>query len=306
MLERTIAVINGKGGVGKTSITTNLGALVAAAGYRVLVVDLDPQGNAGRDLGVTDTPDDDQGSALFAAVATGVPLRPVASVRERLDLVCGGERIEEMVGALDARANRAGAATVATAVRDALAPTAADYDLIVIDCPPGGQKLQRMALTAAQYALIPTKSDAASLDGLVKVAHLFADVTATSNPHLSLLGVALFGIGPSAKRIAREARDTVARDLGDPDLVFEATIRHAEGAAVAARNRGRLMHELEEALPGERKAYFEQLRRNAGGKHRADKPAPRIAASSATLAADYQALAAEVLDRIAARAGATS
>lgn len=306
MLERTIAVINGKGGVGKTSITTNLAGLVAAAGYRVLVVDLDPQGNAGRDLGITDTPHDDEGAALFAAVTAGVPLRPVASVRERLDLVCGGDRVEEMVGALDARANRIGATAVASALRDALAPAAADYDLIVIDCPPGGQKLQRMALTAAEFALIPTKSDAASLDGLVKVAHLFADVTATTNEHLSLLGVVLFGIGPAAKRIAREARAAVARDLGDPDLVFEATIRHAEGAAVAGRNRGKLMHELEEALPGEKKAYFEQLRRSAGGKHRDDNPAPRIAASSATLAADYQALAAELLDRIAARAGTAS
>lgn len=306
MLERTISVINGKGGTGKSSVTVNVGGLVAAAGYRVLIVDLDPQGNTGRDLGVTGTPNDDQGAALFAAAATGAPLRPVVDVRSRLDLVCGGDQIEEMVGALDARASRVGQSAVVGAIRDALAPTAPGYDLILLDCPPGGQKLHRMALTASQYALIPTKSDAASLDGLVKVAHLFADVTASSNPDLQLLGVVLFGIGTASKRIARDARAAVARDLGDPGLVFTATIRHAEAAAVAGRDRGQLMHELEEALPGERRAYFEHLRRRGSGRHREDDPAPRIAASSATLAADYQALAAEVLDRVAARAESAS
>lgn len=306
MLSRAIAVINGKGGVGKTSIATNLAALVAAAGYRVLLVDLDPQGNAGRDIGVTDTPSYDDGAAMFAAVATGQPLRPVASVRENLDFVCGGDKIEEMVGALDARANRSGRSSTDSAVRDALAPAAGEYQLIVMDCPPGEQKLQRMALTAAQFALIPTKSDDASLDGLVSVAHRFADVTATSNPDLELLGVVLFGVGASAKRIAADARKAVERDLGDAGLVFDAQIRHAEGAAVAGRQRGKVMHELEEALPAERKAYFADLRARHSGKHRADDPAPRIAASSASLAADYQALAEEILDRVAARTAAAS
>lgn len=302
MLPRTTAVINSKGGVGKTSIATNLAALVAAAGYRALLVDLDPQGNASRDLGVTGTPNDDDGAALFAAAATGVPLRPVADVRGGLDLVCGGSRVAEMVGALGAR-ERQGRRT-AGAVREALAPAAAGYDLILLDCPPGEQQIQQMALTAAQFALIPTKTDAASLDGLVRVASLFADITATTNPDLELLGVVLFGVGTSAKRIAKDARDSVARDLGDPDLVFDTRIRHAEAAAVAGRDRGLLMHELEEQLPAQRQQMFAALRarRADGGRHRADDDRPRIASSSAGLAADYAALAGEVLDRIAARA----
>jgi WD40 repeat protein len=109
-----------------------------------------------------------------------------------------------MVGALHSRTARGVA--VATAVNDAVAPIADNYDLLLIDCPPGEQQLQQMALTAAEFALIPTKSDSASLDGLVKVAELFGAVRATTNPDLQLLGVVLFGIGVSAKRIAQTAR----------------------------------------------------------------------------------------------------
>lgn len=297
MLPRTTAVINSKGGVGKTSIATNLAALVAAAGYRALLVDLDPQGNASRDLGVTGTPNDDHGAAMFAAAATGQPLRPVADVRPSLDLVCGGPQIGDMVGALYARQARG--TDTAHAVNTALAPTAGGYDLIVLDCPPGEQQIQRMALNAAQYVLIPTKPDAASMDGLAGVATLFSDIAASTNPDLELLGVVLFDVEVSAKRIRRDARETVGRDLGDPDLVFEPYIRHALSAAVGGRDRGLVVHEMEESLPEERRAYFEALRDRSKGRHRDDRPRPVTSVSG--LAGDYAALAAEVLDRINAR-----
>lgn len=299
MLPRTTAVINAKGGVGKTSIATNLAALVAAAGYRSLLVDLDPQGNASRDLGITGTASNDDGAALFAAAVTGQPLRPVADVRTGLDLVCGGGQLADMVGTLYARQARGLDTT--RAIRDALAPAAESYDLIVLDCPPGEQSIQRMAMTAAQFLLIPTKSDAASLDGMAGVARLFGDITATTNPELELLGVVLFGVGSTAKRIAEDTRAKIIADLGDPDLVFASRIRHAEGAAVDGRDRGLVMHELEEQLPQQRRAYFQALRERGQGLHRGDRPAPRVASSSAGLASDYAALAEEVLDRIAAR-----
>lgn len=306
MLSRAVAVINGKGGVGKTSLTANLSGLIAAAGYRVLAIDLDPQGNLARDLGYKNTPDNDDGLALFSAVTTGQQLRPVTGVRDGLDIVCGGGRIAEMVGALHSRTAR-GVAT-ATAVHDAVAPIAENYDLLLIDCPPGEQQLQQMALTAAEFALIPTKSDSASLDGLVKVAELFGAVRATTNPDLQLLGVVLFGIGVSAKRIAQAARDAVARDLGSSDLVFDARIRHVEGAAVNTRDLGRLVHEIEAELPQAQKTRLAALRdRRAGGKHRADDDGgPRLAASASGLAEDYAALAKEVTDRIAAASGVTA
>lgn len=297
MLDRTIAVINGKGGVGKTSITANLAGLIAAAGYRVLAVDLDPQGNLARDLGYKNDTRNDNGRGLLAAVTIGHALVPVADVRPGLDVVCGGAQVGEMAGALHNRSTRGVA--VAAAVRDALALIASGYDLILLDCPPGEQSLQQMALTAAEWALIPTKSDAASLDGLVRVAELFGSVRASTNPDLRLLGVVLFGVGASAKRIAEAARAAVAQDLGDPALVFDTRIRHVEGAAVNTRDLGRLVHEIEAELPEAQKTRLAALRAvRKGGRHRAGNDGPRLAASAAGLAADYAALAQELTSRI--------
>src|ERR1700712_5236535 len=84
-LERTIAVINGKGGVQKTTVAANVGGLLAASGYRVLLVDMDPQGNLAEDLGYTGGEIDDAGQALAASLTFGGPLVPATEVRQNLD-----------------------------------------------------------------------------------------------------------------------------------------------------------------------------------------------------------------------------
>ena len=90
-----------------------------------------------------------------------------------------------------------------------------------------------------------SKSDEASLDGLAAVAQLFQQMKGSGdNPYLELLGVVLFGIGTSSKRIAARARAAVEQDLGDTDLIFASTIRHVEGPAQDCRRRGQLVHEL--------------------------------------------------------------
>jgi cellulose biosynthesis protein BcsQ len=301
MLVQSVAILNGKGGVGKTSLTSNVSGLVAAAGYRVLAVDLDPQGNLSRDLGYFHDDRNDFGMSLHAAVSAGQPIQPLQEIRPRLDVVPGGKKLKEMTGALYARGYSSGE-TTDLAVRDALQPIESQYDLILFDCPPGEEQLQRMALAAAHFVVIPTKSDAASVDGLVEVADLFTKVRGTTNPQLELLGVALFGIGASANRIARDTRNAVARDLGTADLVFEARIRHVEGAANNTRDLGKLVHEVEAALPEAQKSRLANLR----GRHRANDSAPRLAASAKGLAEDYQALATELMSRVAARLEATA
>lgn len=303
MLQQAISVINGKGGTGKTSIVANLAGLYAAADYRVLAVDLDPQGNLGRDLGYVDV--SDAGQSLFSAVMTpgATPLVPLRDVRPGLDVICGGEYIEDLSSALAAR-NQRGKETT-RAVRDQLAPLAGDYDLILLDCPPGNRPLQQQALAVAHYALIPTRSDDASLDGLVRVAELFAAARETTNPGIELLGVVLFGIGSRARRIAESARSAVIRDLGDPTLVFDTEIRHVEGPAQDCRRLGRLVHEIEAELPDAQRARFAWLRARRGqgsGRHRPDPEsvaaAANLAASAPHLAGDYQRLAEELLVRL--------
>lgn len=295
VLPQVISVINGKGGVGKTSLTTNLGGLFAAAGLRVLLVDADPQGNAGRDLGYLAAGRSDDGRSLFAAVTLGQPIEPLKGVRHNLDVVCGGELTAEMVGTLATRGRRTGDTT--GALRDALAPIAGDYDLILIDCPPGEQVLQVMALTASRFVIIPTTSDEASIDGLGRVARLFDDIQSTTNPELELLGIAPFRVGSRSERIAAELRDSIVSTGLDPELLFAARIRGVEGPAQSCRKMGKLVHELEAELPEARARRLAWLRDGReGGRHRAKV----VAESTPGLADDYQRLAMEVSDRMTA------
>jgi cellulose biosynthesis protein BcsQ len=304
VLQQAICVVNGKGGTGKTSIVANVGGLLAAADYRVLCVDMDPQGNLGRDLGYLDRSDGGQGLAAAVIAGGGASPEPLRDVRPGLDVICGGEHIEDLSGVLASRINR-GRGGIEVEVRDRLAPLAGDYDVVLIDCPPGNRPLQQQALTASHYALIPVRSDDASLDGLVRVAELFAAVRETHNPGIELLGVVLFGVGSRSRRIAEAARGAVARDLGDPSLVFGAEIRHVEGPAQDCRRLGRLVHEIEADLPDAQRARFAWLRARrgeGGGKHRPDPEsvaaATQLAASAPHLAGDYQRLAEELLGRL--------
>jgi len=102
-LRRTIAVLNGKGGVGKTSLTANLSGLFADAGYRVLAIDLDPQGNLGNDLGYLGAGLGDGGAGLVVAGSTGVAPIILRDVRPRLDVVVGGESLHDLAAVLQSR-----------------------------------------------------------------------------------------------------------------------------------------------------------------------------------------------------------
>lgn len=290
-LARCVAVMNGKGGVGKTSIVANVGALAAAAGYRVLLVDLDPQGNLAEDLGYTGADIDDEGQALFAAVATGNPVTASGSARERLDVVAAGERTEELEGLLNMRRQRTPGATVG-AVRDALQPISDNYDLILLDCPPGGAALQDAALGAARWLVIPSKTDASSRKGLRTIARRFVEAR-NAGADVDLLGVVLFGAGSSATSIREQAREELSADLGGVAPVLDTVIRHSEASARASRRDGRVSHELE-ADAANLPSWYERLK-NPNSIDLRDVPA-----SVTGLAGDYQQLAQEILAKIAA------
>lgn len=289
-LGRTIAVINGKGGVGKTSVTANLAGLYAAAGYRVLAIDLDPQGNLGNDLGYLGAGLSDDGLSLQQAAAAGTPLVPVKDIRSHLDAVPGGEQLHDLAAILQSRrlTGRGGVESLAVSI----AAVAEEYDLVLIDCPPGSDVLQASALNAARFVLVPTKTDDASRAGLREVARRFA-LARTANPTLTLLGVVLFGVNSSARRVTSSARESLAADLGGAAPVLDATIRHVEAAAVDARGRGQLVHELERDVHAGPK-WYERLRNP--GAHSGEP----LATSAGALAEDYQRLAEQVLARITA------
>src|SRR5262249_12090349 len=152
-------------GVGKTSITANLAGQVAATGRKTLAVDLNRQGNLSRDLGIRRTKVDDQGRALRDAIVKGVPLEVAEAVRPNLDVAVGGEGLEDLTISITSLLMRGDFKGAYLGLATALAPMAHEYQLIVIDCPPESPVLDNLALAAARWVMIPTKSDDGSLDG---------------------------------------------------------------------------------------------------------------------------------------------
>lgn len=282
-LRRVVGIGNSKGGVGKTSTCANVFGQMAAAGYRVLLVSMDPQDNLAEDLGYIGTEHDDQGAGMVDAVMSGRPLTPVRGVRPGLDVVPGGLALFELGPALYGRVQD-GVADAQLGFAQALAPVAAEYDLVGIDLPPGEETLQQLGMAAMRWLVIMTKTDYSSRKGLLLTARRFAAVRHL-NPDLELLGVGLFGVNPAATRVQREVREVLARDLAGAAPVFGTTIRHVEAVAVDCRRYGRLAHELELAA-ARQPEWFEELRNGA--------PARQLAGSAGSLAGDYRALAREM------------
>ncbi len=294
---RVIAVMNNKGGVGKTSVTANVAGVLAVSGKRVLVIDLDPQGNLGRDLGYRyEEGLDDEGKSLFDTLSAGVPLAPVRGIRDysdegrgRLDVIPGGRWTAMLADVLSGMAQRG--ADPSERLAEALAEIAGEYDLVLLDTPPGEANVQRQALIAARRILIPTIVDDGSLDGLGGLAARVVDVRSI-NPTLSVLGVVLFSLNSSAKRIEEQTRAELTVMLGDIAPVFAATIRQAQAAAVDARRRGQLVFEVAKDFNETRFNWTKELDDAEKGK---GEPAARIAASSTGLAADYVNLTKQLL-----------
>jgi cellulose biosynthesis protein BcsQ len=290
MIRSSVAVANNKGGVGKTTIAANVGGLVAAAGHRVLIVDLDPQANIGTELGISQAGASDGGTALSKAVQFGEAVEPLRAVRPNLDVVCGGPQLIGMEDAL-----RHQRPTPVGRLEEALAPIAPEYDLILYDCPPRfGSLLVEMAFAAAHWVLIPTKVDGGSIEGLDAVATQFAATKADVNPAIELLGIVLFDVRTTDSTIRAEAKAEVLELLGGHERVFlDQFIRSSPRAQRDTRKTGLLVHEYDEDAVAAKQAGFRRLRK--GG----DAPAvPRFATNTSGLAKDFQDLTTELCERM--------
>lgn len=320
-LSRVVAVITGKGGVGKTSVTANVGGQLARAGYRVLAADLDLSGNLGLDLGYAGSTDDDDGAGLLDAIWRNGELPVISSVRERLDVIPGGRQLE-VLGALafSPLAEELPGGGVAGEFARKLAEIAGAYDLVLLDGPPGNPVLQDLALASARYLVIPTKTDAGGWDGLRLLGPRVKKARA-NNPRLTYLGAVLFGHGTSAGRVLASTKQHLTA-VGETVPLFDAFIRHSEAAAHDCRNRGQLAHELSRDVTSAKQQRLSILR-SARGKHRAKTandakdhshggdlklPAMPAALSGAAgdVAGDYERVAREMLTRISAHEQTTS
>lgn len=297
-LERVVVFANSKGGVLKTSLTANIAGLVGESGRRVLAIQLDSQGDLISDFGI-DPAQADNGAGLYDAIARGRQLEPsLRNVRPGVDLITAGADTD----ALDAWvASRRGLDhDVDYALAQALAPLAGDYDLVLIDCPPGNRNLRMLAMVAARWVVIPTNADHNSRAGMRRMAELFIEAR-RPNPQLQLLGVVLTLVPTTATRVKTETRQLIADTFGGlvdglPPLL-DTGIRHAFSASVDLRARGLLAHELEKLVPT-KTDYLVALRTKSGER--------LVPGTAIGLAEDYANLANEMLRRIAAAETNTS
>ncbi len=192
---RKIAVINQKGGVGKTTTTANLGAAMARAGKRVLLIDFDPQGHLTLHYGAEVAPDQ---PSVYDVLTASIPIADVTlSVRENVTLVPADV---DLVGVETELVSVTGREVL---LREALDSLEGSYDVMLIDCPPSLGILTINALVAAEEVLIPLQAHFFGLQGLSKLLETVTLVRQRINPNLRVSGIALC-MHESATRLAGE------------------------------------------------------------------------------------------------------
>jgi chromosome partitioning protein len=182
ILNRTIALMNQKGGVGKTTTSVNLAAGIALRGRRVLLIDLDPQAHATLHLGVTVA--EGQATAYNLLLDPSTPLNDVArETRPNLVLIPAETNLAAVETELASSPDRL------TRLRSALAQWADRFDFVLMDCPPSLGILTLNALAAAREVMIPMQAHFLALQGVGKLLETVALVSQNVNPALRVSGV---------------------------------------------------------------------------------------------------------------------
>jgi len=243
-LAKIIAIVNQKGGVGKTTTCVNLTAAVKAAGKRVLLCDFDPQANATSGMGVDKT----VSRGVYDVLINGTPVRSAVVSTRYGDVLPSSKALAgagiEMIG-------REGREFLLKNALDELSP---DYDFIFIDCPPSLELLTLNALCAANSLLVPVQGEYFALEGLSDLMSTVRIVRRSLNPSLELEGVLLtmfdgrtnlaLQVAEEVKRyfpgkvystvIPRNVRLSEAPSHGKPISAYDRTCRGAEAYGLFA------------------------------------------------------------------------
>ena len=208
---RVYAVANQKGGVGKTTTAVNVGACLAEAGERVLLIDLDPQGNATSGLGVR------ANGATAHDLLDGIALATLAKPTRvgNLDLIAA--KSDLAAAAVDLSTREGGERYLAEALENGLEP----YSFVFLDCPPSFGPLTVNALAAASRAIVPVQAEYYALEGLSQLLGTVNLVKARLNPELEVAGI-LLTMADGRTRLSADVESELRSHFGE--LVFTTTV----------------------------------------------------------------------------------
>ncbi len=204
---KVVAVTNQKGGVGKTTTSVNLAASLAAAKRKVLLIDLDPQGNAAMGCGVVK---DDIEYSSCDLLLEDIPAQEmvISNTETGFDVIPGNEDLTV------AEVELMGAANKERRLADALLGIKNAYDYILVDCPPSLNMLTLNAMVAADSVLIPMQCEYYALEGLSALMATLKNIRETVNPRLQLEGI-LRTMFDNRSRLTKDVSDQLQEFFGD-------------------------------------------------------------------------------------------
>jgi chromosome partitioning protein len=214
---RIIAIANQKGGVGKTTTTINLGAALAKLGRNVLVVDLDPQGNASTGLGIGP---DERDNTTYELLLDDVPLANVIKPTNTPGLSIIPATVDLSSADVELVSNE----KRSFLLHDALRQFAMDehgFDYVLIDCPPSLNLLTVNAMVAAHSVLVPLQSEFFALEGLSQLMLTIREVRQAANAHLRIEGIVLT-MYDARNNLSQQVETDARENLGE--LVFRTVI----------------------------------------------------------------------------------